>query len=64
MRENDLSDSLIERAKSTAADEKRRASVWQAGKSCPLKEMNLSGINYETGERGLRLLAGLLFEKI
>ena len=28
-----------------------------------LKEMNLSGINYETGERGLRLLAGLLFGK-
>ena len=25
--------------------------------------MNLSGINYETGERGLRLLAGLLFGK-
>lgn len=38
MRENDRSFRQSDReGKSTAADEKRRASVWQAGKSCPFK---------------------------
>ena len=64
MRENDLSDSLIERAKALLLMKNEEHPFGRLENHALLKEMNLSGINYETGERGLRLLAGLLFGKI
>ncbi|MFR3424205.1 MAG: hypothetical protein ACLTTO_12135 [Lachnospiraceae bacterium] len=63
MRENDLSDSLIERAKALLLMKNEEHPFGRLENHALLKEMNLSGINYETGERGLRLLAGLLFGK-
>ncbi len=63
MRENDLSDSLIERAKALLLMKNEEHPFGRLENHVLLKEMNLSGINYETGERGLRLLAGLLFGK-
>ena len=63
MRENDLSDSLIERAKALLLMKNEEHPFGRLENHALLKEMNLSGINYETGERGLRRLAGLLFGK-
>lgn len=63
MRENDLSDSLIERAKALLLMKNEEHPLGRLENHALLKEMNLSGINYETGERGFRFLAGLLFGK-
>ncbi|MCI5899800.1 MAG: putative DNA binding domain-containing protein [Hominisplanchenecus sp.] len=63
LREHDLREELIARARARIlmTDPEH---PWGHLENAPLlAEMNLSGINYETGERGLRFLAALLMGK-
>lgn len=63
LREHDLREELISRVRALALTEDEKHPWGCLENGALLAEMNLSGINYETGERGLRFLAALLLGK-
>lgn len=63
LREIDLREDLIERAKACMLMREETNLMGKLENHPFLKEMNFQGINYETGERGLRFAAALLFGK-
>lgn len=63
LREHDLREELLARMRALILLEDEDHPWGRLENSALLAEMNLSGINYETGERGLRFLAALLLGK-
>lgn len=63
LRENDLRPELLSRIRALAQMQKSGHPWGDLSDHALLAEMNLSGVNYETGERGLRFLAALLCGK-
>lgn len=63
LRETDLREDLIERAKACMLMQEDAPLLAHLENHPFLKEGNFLGTNYETGERGVRFLAGLLFGK-
>lgn len=63
LKESDLQPELLSRVRALAEMHEEGHSWCSMEDSVLLAEMNLSGVNYETGERGLRFLAALLLGK-